>query len=365
MAATPKGKRETISLDLLKFDPKNPRFARYFGDHEQPEEEIVDRMIRRENILELMGSISEQGYFDGEQLLVTPDSDGRYIVVEGNRRLSALKLLNGDIVAKKNKASIDEVIREAKHTPSKVPCLIFKERKDILRYLGYRHITGAKRWDPLSKAMYVKELRDTFYNDLSIHEQCRLIAKEIGSRSDYVAQILTSLKILNVAQDENYFGLASLKNDDIDFGVLTTSISYKGITDYLGLENRLDVEAEGLNKDSLKNLMSWMFVQDQLGETILGESRNLRKLAAITAKGGDAIEVLNKEKDIDFAFMHTEGPSQVLKDLLETALKSIDQAFDIISNVDDLDKDHSFLISSIDEKTAALAFTVSRRNKGY
>jgi hypothetical protein len=365
MADTPKGIRKTIPLNLLKFDPKNPRFARYFGDQNQPEEEIVDRMIRRENILELMGSISEQGYFDGEQLLVTPDVDGEYVVVEGNRRLSALKILNGDISAKKNKVSIEEVIREAKHRPAEVPCLIFKERRDILRYLGYRHITGAKRWDPLSKAMYVKELRDTFYNEFNIHEQCKLIAKEIGSRSDYVAQILTSLKILNVAQEDDFFGLSGLHNDDIDFGVLTTSISYKGIAEFLGLESRLDVEAKELNKENLKSLLSWMFVQDQLGETILGESRNLRKLAAITAHGGDAIEVLNKEKDIDLAFIHTEGPSQVLKDLLEGALKSIDQAFDIISNVEEIDKDHSFLIGSIDEKTAALAFTVSRRNKGY
>src|SRR5256886_5857908 len=50
-------------------------------------------MLDNANIIELMNSIGEQGFFVGEPLVVIPSKTitGKYEVVEGNRRLTAVR----------------------------------------------------------------------------------------------------------------------------------------------------------------------------------------------------------------------------------------------------------------------------------
>src|ERR1700730_12102676 len=82
-----------LPIDDLLFDPKNPRFPFTLdGDNE---EEVMEWMLKDATIVELMGSIGVKGYFPGEPLLVVPSKKSdKFYVVEGNRRLCAVKLLN-------------------------------------------------------------------------------------------------------------------------------------------------------------------------------------------------------------------------------------------------------------------------------
>ena len=244
-------KIELLPLKQLHFDPQNPRFSRYFGNQVQPETEIVERMVKNENVQELMASIGEQGYFAGEPLLVAKNNTTKeksFIVVEGNRRLAALKLLIGDFVDKQL-PSITHLRETAKILPEhNAPCIIFENRKDILRYLGYRHITGAKRWDSLSKARYIKELSNTFFAELPEEEQLKGIAQEIGSRPDYVAKMLTGLTVFENAKQNKFYGLQRVGEEDVDFGVLTTALSRTAIAEYIGLESPRDIAAKNLNQ---------------------------------------------------------------------------------------------------------------------
>jgi len=93
----------------------------------------------------LRGLRTEHGYFQGEPLLVVPSKkrDG-YDVVEGNRRLTAVKLLGNPSLALIRQKSVQRIRREARHKPTELPILKFEKRDEILDYLGYRHITGTK-----------------------------------------------------------------------------------------------------------------------------------------------------------------------------------------------------------------------------
>ena len=73
----------------LHFDPKNPRFYRLNDATE--DQRVIEEMLDDEGVQDLMASIGQKGYFEGEPLLVTREG-GRLIVVEGNRRLAAVKL---------------------------------------------------------------------------------------------------------------------------------------------------------------------------------------------------------------------------------------------------------------------------------
>lgn len=315
-----------IATTSLDFDPENPRFYRLntLGTN------IVEEMLEHEGVQDLMLSIGQKGYFPGEPLLVT-QQDGKFIVVEGNRRLAAVKLLNGEIpLPPRRKSSLTEIIHNAQETPpEELPCFVYKDRKDILRYLGYRHITGIKEWDALSKAKYLSQLRTDFYADLVAEEQMKALARDIGSRSDYVAQLLTALSLYIKAEESRFYDLPMLPDRDIEFSLITTALSYSNICSWLGLKDRKDIEMPGLDEGNLKRLFAWMFVKDQQGNTILGESRNLKEMAAVVARP-EAVKVLEETKKLAEAYLYTDGPEEALNNALSEAADRISVVWNML-----------------------------------
>jgi len=344
----------------LGFDPHNPRFMDVFDDFAQVDTEAIARLLREENILELVASIGQRSYFSGEPLLVAPHSDNpeQLIVVEGNRRLAALKLLSGEIPTSDVLPSLQDAVKDAEHHPLKVPCILFSDRKQILRYLGYRHISGPRRWEALSKARYLADLIRNFYPDEERKDQLRLVARDIGSRPSYVAQLLTALTLYNRARDQKYFGLHGLDEDAIKFSLITTALSYTNITQFLGLQNREDLDAPSLSNDRLKDLFAWMFVQDQQGETILGESRQLRLLAAVV-DSEPAQKELRKSGDLDKAYLYTSGPSEALSDLLGEAHDRLSNCSEMALTID-ADSSHLAQVEQIIKVVDGLQLLIQR-----
>lgn len=302
-----------------------------FGNQEQSDAKAIQRMLDEENIHELVGSIGQQGYFPGEPLLVTPNpaAPGRFIVVEGNRRLAALRLLSGLIEADDLAPSLRELIATSSQRPELVDCLEFPSRRDILKYLGFRHISGPRRWEPLSKARYLADLIDNFYNHLPLEDQYRAVARDIGSRRDYVAQLLAALNIYELARRENYFNLQRLEEKDISFSLITTALSYNGIVSFLKLRGRDDTCGDNLDQNALKSLFSWMFVQDDDGNTLLRDSRRLKYLAAVVSTP-DALYELNKTRDLDRAYIFTAGPAAAMSKLLDAATTNLTECSEMV-----------------------------------
>lgn len=83
-----------IPLDKIKLDQENVRFG---NDVAQSQREAIKLMLSApedaKKLLRLAEHIAEHGLDPTELQLVTPDDDGNFIVLEGNRRLTALKLL--------------------------------------------------------------------------------------------------------------------------------------------------------------------------------------------------------------------------------------------------------------------------------
>ena len=76
----------------LYLDPANPRLA----DEElsiNQQDEIVHWLWRNKSVNELVDSILANGFWEHEELFAT-EEEGRLVVVEGNRRLAAVKILS-------------------------------------------------------------------------------------------------------------------------------------------------------------------------------------------------------------------------------------------------------------------------------
>lgn len=326
---------KTIDVTLLDFDKKNPRFPAEIA--QGPIALLLERFVRDERLLEIIESIGNNGYFPGEPLLVVK-TGRRYKVIEGNRRLAALKLLTRELEPPKGRISIENAVDAAQIRPAKAHCLVFKEENQILRYLGFRHITGIKAWSALQKARYMERLLVENYSDMAYKDGLKLLAKETGSKPAYMGQMLSALKLFERAEENNFYD-HPLDPNQIDFSILSTALSYSNVVDYLGLETRTDMELEEVNDLHLANLFLWLFVTGENTKSIVGESRNLKKLAAVLPSK-EAVAHLLKVGRLDEAFEFSKGPSVALTEALTHADRRLSVAWQWIPKVSDVTPDH-------------------------
>lgn len=322
-----------LALQDLHFDPLNPRLPSSLMDAD--EVPVLRYLLLEANLVELMQSIGEKGYFAGEPLLVVPRPapDKGYWVVEGNRRLGALKLLASSEPAPIKPKEVDQVRAAATYKPTKIPVLKFPRREDILGYLGYRHITGIKEWSPLAKARYLKQLRTQYDDDhVAAH---KALARTIGSKSTNVAKLLVGHALLEHARDTGILNNIKQAEDDIDFSLLTTGIGYDGIQRFIGLNGIADAELKDLKEDEFKEFFKWVFDR-RGGSTVLGESRKFKELNRIVVHE-DALAALRRGESIDTAFLYTSGPLEALRTFMVEAEKSLKAAQETSTHATGLD----------------------------
>lgn len=280
-------------------------------------------MLNDESLIELIGSIGAQGYFPGEPLLVTAteDRNEQFVVVEGNRRLAAVKLLLDPSLAPVRQQTVEKLSQESGFKPEALPVIAFDTRDEILDYLGYRHVTGVKEWDPLAKARYLKQLveRSESCGESLTNQQ---LARRIGSRADYVGRLLEGLTVYEHIADKDFYSLEGVNEDSISFAVLTTALSYENIAGFVGTgeDPETGEEPGELKDENLRDVIDWMFRQSENGRTTLGESRNLGQLAEVV-RYPEARTALNDGSPLADALLLTDEP-------LLSFRKAIQQATD-------------------------------------
>lgn len=330
---------EKFHIDELFFDPQNPRFAALDFD-KNDDRKVIELMLKEETLTDLIISISEQGFFQGEPLLIFEDKKTkRKIVAEGNRRLSALKIIQNPEIS--NKKSIIEIVEKSEKTVNEVPCLLFDSRDDILVYLGFKHITGIKEWGALEKAIYLDQLKSYILsknNGLNETELHKLLARKIGSKSNIVGRTLTAYEIYkrgtNNGEDKIFFGLQGVDKTQVEFSLIYTALSSENIYRYLGLSSSVDTVLADFNREHATDLFRWLFKQDEYGKTAVPESRKLKELSKILGSPEATIHFKNTN-DLDTAYRLSSGPSNAFEELLRNIIrdqKLLQQLFTEIRN---------------------------------
>lgn len=311
-----------LRIDQLIFDAKNPRLPVNYYDGD--EDKVLDYFIRKANLLELIASIGENGFYEAEALLVVKsDIDDKYIVVEGNRRLAALRLLLAPDKAPVKKSAIKEMVDAANFKPEEIPVLVYKRYEDVLDYLGYRHITGVQQWDSLAKASYLKTLYDHHEEDnLKGSELYRKVAKIIGSRADYVAKLIRGYYLYQEIADEGFYDINGLNSENFSFSLLTTALTYSNIADFVGIEETK--EGFSHNRKELRELTQWMFDRVVEGRPRIAESRRLKDFNKVVGNT-KSLDAFRSGKSLDYALRLTDAPQETFK----VALQDIDALIDI------------------------------------
>lgn len=306
-------------LGDIRFDPDNPRFPNTLDG--TSEVSVLKFMLEDAGLIDLMRSIAAQGFFVGEPLLVVREDDGGYLTIEGNRRLAASKLLDDPSKAPSRRRAVAAVADSAIEVPSKLPLLVFENRPAILKHLGYRHVTGIKEWEPLAKARFLRQRYDEV---ASADNALRDVARTIGSRADYVGRLLVALKLYEIAEGKDFFGIEELTEDSIDFSLITSVLAYSPLVQFIGLNTAQDVDGDTVDVGALEFLLKVIFERID-GVTRLGESRNIRLLADIVESPA-ALNALREGDSLVDAHALSEKAELGFSSLLVAAEKSLRRA---------------------------------------
>ena len=318
-----------VETDNLKFDMFSSRIPDILQG--TTELKVINHHLLEASTLELMQAIGENGFFEGEQLLVVPQEEGKYKVVEGNRRLTSVMLLNNPELAQVKKASVKQVYDEANHKPIKeLPCLVFDDENDIRKYLGYRHVTGVKSWALTEKARYLFGLYEQQFSELPFQDACYEIAKAIGSTKNYICRILTAYQISLYIEDENYFGIKGLDDTNFYVGYYSDSLSRSNITDFLGIDLFDTNPIEKLNKENVKKLTKWFYKKFELDGKVQtrlkGKSADLNNLNNVLGNEKAKKAFVDEGYTLERAVILAEDIEQIFYNSLRAALLNLENA---------------------------------------
>lgn len=121
----------------LMLDPTNARIR-----SGKDQAECISRIMRKEEqLLTLARNIAENG-LSTVPILISKNQDGKWVVMDGNRRVTALKLLNNpELCSIERPRRILQSIRGefAQNIPSTVDCLASDNTDDIIKEILLRH----------------------------------------------------------------------------------------------------------------------------------------------------------------------------------------------------------------------------------
>ncbi len=306
-----------IHIDKLIFNSKSHRFSKDFKDENQ----IINHLFRTTPLVELMWSITNENYFS-EELFIVVKYKSFYKVLDGNRRLAAIKLINQNINRNINNNRINKIhkIKEIRT----LPCLVIKDYKVkfVLQQLGYRHITGIKSWDMLEKGLYFINL----YNDKnSLIENSFRLAKLVGSRQEYVKNMLIAMKIYKHIKENKFYHIENLSNERFNIGFIITALKKTNIQIYFLNKKLIDFEwNDQLNCDNIKDWTHWT-----LGEEYKlpydFENKNLDKFNTIVINK-KALDAFKKGISLDDAFNLIDNYESEFLELIKRSKRSLEKA---------------------------------------
>ena len=325
---------ESIDVDLnnILLDPNNPRFAeidstdvkisesRY--DEERIKENTYRKMRQNFDIDVLANTIKELGFLPFDKIIVRKwnFADNKYVVIEGNRRIAALK----SILEQHANGTLN-LTQEQIDNYTKLNVLLLKDcdETSLLNILipGLRHVSGIKDWGPYQKAKLLCTLRDE--ENLAPQQAAESIQLSVQKANN----LYRSYKaFIQMSEDEEYGESINARM----FSFAEETIKKKSLKDWLGWD---DKNKEITNKENLTILLSLFISNNEDSEPKITSAIQIRDFAKI-------IET-NDPKIINF-FLSQGGTlmSTLAKiDASNTKIQWKDRIIDCIEVLGDLSQD--------------------------
>ncbi len=195
-----------ILLSEIFLDPNNPRFTGSDWIFVPDADALTDdaqmrarkRLIGEFDVLKLQANMEVNGYLPIDRVVVRKLSENAYVVLEGNRRVCAAKLI-GQYTASGEPVSTDVI-----ESLQRIPALIYTGDDTSMGaawiFQGLRHITGLIDWSAYHKAKLLVEQMDS--ETLSLTE----VGRRFGLSPYGAGQWVRGYHAFRAAKDETDYG---------------------------------------------------------------------------------------------------------------------------------------------------------------
>jgi hypothetical protein len=324
------GNARPINVGDLLFDNQNPRLIEFGYSQTTPQTEIIELLWEEMAIDEIVMSIKASGYFSNEPLIAIQDKD-KYIVIEGNRRLTAIKAIRHPEAFKDKRLNqlILGTSQEIIDSIETVPVIVVNSRADAWKYIGFKHVNGPVKWGSYAKAQYIAHIHNDFNIPLSE------VSTTIGDTNLTVQKMYQGLMVINQAEKYTSFDKNDINTPKLYFSHLYTGLQLDGFKNYLGLKDVVTEDRNPVAEENLKNLeqlMFWLFGSKKLKirQIIRSQNPDLRLLSE-TLLNKEAVQVLLNTKDLARAYEASLDSHAVLFDNLVLAKTALQKAQSQIS----------------------------------
>jgi len=161
-------KRKLVDLNTLNINIENPRFEMVGSQRDAIKLMIEDQ---KEKLTRLAEDIIDEGLNPGDAIFITKHEKNKneFNVLEGNRRVTVLKLLeNPNLIPESKKSLLNKFKKLSenylKSPIEKIPCVIFDTESDAehwieLKHTGQNNGIGTVSWDAQQKARFDERVK--------------------------------------------------------------------------------------------------------------------------------------------------------------------------------------------------------------
>lgn len=322
-----------VSPDILQLDLRNPRMPEQDFANEN---EVLIHLVQNYDIDELVLSILGAGWLDFEPFIVLERGD---VVLEGNRRLAALKLIRDEKARKlvgydlpPAQPTLGPGAKSPVDPNLKIPVRYVKDRKEAYVFLGFKHINGPYKWKSLAKAKFASEWLDAGDSDVET------ISRMLGDSHNTVVRLINGWRVLKRAEDVG-FDTKAISGYELPISHIYTALPRPAVREYLGIQSKatdvisdLDIPTDKI--ENLLRLMTWIYGQEPERKAVVRrQNPDLNTLIRVIASASARDELI-ATGDLDRAATRLTPPADRFDIAVREAAKSAEDALLLVDGYD-------------------------------
>jgi hypothetical protein len=284
-------KRSIAQPGELLLDTENPRFG--LGSAAS-QEDAIEMLTRNAKLKELWDSINSQGWINFEPLVVlSVKSSGKWVVIEGNRRVAALQtLLNPDLLPTSLAKRVPPLSLLAKDSIKDLDILIVENRHDADAFIGFKHVNGPASWGSLAKAKFALAMFERSVESGKDPDNALLAVQEAlgDTNSTSIVRMLMAYKVFQQAVANDFISEEKLEDGITGFSHLYTMMPNPASRLFIGLGEK-PISAHSISDDpvpadkleQLNYLIGWLFGNEKAEKVIKAQGTDRPKLQKVLA----------------------------------------------------------------------------------
>ena len=305
------------------FDLRDPRAAER---EYQNQAEVLEDLVLFFDVEELVEAIARSGWQDYEPLIVL--REGR-TVLEGNRRLAALRLLSNASLREQLSLTIPEALHP-KAIPDQVRVRWVKDRAEARAFIGFKHINGPFKWDALAKARYAAAWCEE-------EVDATAIARQLGDTHNTVVRLVNGWNVLQQSRKLG-FDMEQVTRKPLALSHLHRALARPNVRRFLNLDPDLPA-SRALGPDpvplshrkELLTLMAWLYGQNDQERVIRTPNPDLNRLVQVLGNE-NALSTLRQTGDLHKAYVELEDKSERFRSALTAAMGKVAEAASLVAH---------------------------------